>query len=386
MTKIKKYDLDQDITGEEKLLMTDGDTSRTTKNISVEDFSNYLLAGVVPSSFPPVENTYGNLSEMYADQANQTEGFLQYVFTGNSFYQYKGTTAGNLTDYIKLSSTGLEAINEGNGIGWRLIGRDPANYGNIGKDSVDFSVSDNPSTTLGPTLENGLAGGFEVESSGYGISWGYDITSNFGSSFKFFQYNFGRELTSRGFCALNFGLRNENNGHSSGVNYNTVLGRNVISTATNGLQAGRRLTADAICLTVLGSGNATKGNNNNSTSSQQRITGQPIFVVGIGDYEDGSTNDKDLCVGYWDGNFKFPELTNGLIDAAGNDSAVTKGWVEDKNNKTEVYTFATLPAAPVQGQRAAITDASTVSFRAPALGGGADFSPVIYDGSQWIYA
>jgi hypothetical protein len=52
------------------------------------------------------------------------------------------------------TATGLESIDEGNGTGWRLIGRDAANYGNIGNGSVDFSYSDAVSTSNGATGNN----------------------------------------------------------------------------------------------------------------------------------------------------------------------------------------------------------------------------------------
>ncbi len=39
------------------------------------------------------------------------------------------------------SGTGLEAINEGDGVGWRLVGRDPAEYDGLGKNAIDFSYT-----------------------------------------------------------------------------------------------------------------------------------------------------------------------------------------------------------------------------------------------------
>lgn len=42
-----------------------------------------------------------------------------------------------------LVSTGLELLNEGSGTGWRLKGRNPGAYGNIGSNAVDFSTSQN---------------------------------------------------------------------------------------------------------------------------------------------------------------------------------------------------------------------------------------------------
>ncbi|MGK0447034.1 MAG: hypothetical protein ACJA2M_000805 [Polaribacter sp.] len=48
------------------------------------------------------------------------------------------------------------------------------------------------------------------------------------------------------------------------------------------------------------------------------------------------------------------------------------------------YTFATLPAGPI-GLIAHITDASTISYRADAAGGGSAYALVTYDGTKWIY-
>ena len=50
----------------------------------------------------------------------------------------------------------------------------------------------------------------------------------------------------------------------------------------------------------------------------------------------------------------------------------------------QAKTFATLPAG-VTGQVAYITDASTISYRAIAAGGGADYALVTFDGTNWIY-
>ena len=57
-------------------------------------------------------------------------------------------TAGNkalvtkeYVDALSAGGSGLEAINEGGGIGWRLIGRNPTDYATIGQDAIDFSTS-----------------------------------------------------------------------------------------------------------------------------------------------------------------------------------------------------------------------------------------------------
>ena len=50
------------------------------------------------------------------------------------------------------------------------------------------------------------------------------------------------------------------------------------------------------------------------------------------------------------------------------------------------FTFATLPNPVDIGTVVYITDASTVTYRGNAAGGGADVAKVFYDGSNWIYS
>ena len=63
-------------------------------------------------------------------------------------------------------SSGLQVIDEGNGNGWRFIGEDPSNYGDIGLNALDFGISSSASTTKGATAwfamntgRNGTASG-----------------------------------------------------------------------------------------------------------------------------------------------------------------------------------------------------------------------------------
>lgn len=52
---------------------------------------------------------------------------------------------------------------------------------------------------------------------------------------------------------------------------------------------------------------------------------------------------------------------------------------------SQPYTFSTLPVGALQGTICYITDASSVSYRADAVGGGSDFALVVYTGFKWIY-
>lgn len=61
---------------------------------------------------------------------------------------------------------GLETLDEGNGLGWRLVGKDPGSYGNIGWYGVDLSHSTISTNELGATGNYSFAGGLDVKASG----------------------------------------------------------------------------------------------------------------------------------------------------------------------------------------------------------------------------
>ena len=60
----------------------------------------------------------------------------------------------------------LQKVEEDGKIGWRLLGRDPDNYGDIGNEAIDLSSSGSPSATAGSTGDYSFAVGQSVEASG----------------------------------------------------------------------------------------------------------------------------------------------------------------------------------------------------------------------------
>ncbi len=62
----------------------------------------------------------------------------------------------------------LQKITEGGNTGWRLLDRNPDNYGDIGQDAIDFSNSLASSTTAGATGTSSFAEGVGVQASGLG--------------------------------------------------------------------------------------------------------------------------------------------------------------------------------------------------------------------------
>ncbi|NNC44252.1 MAG: hypothetical protein HKN99_00020, partial [Winogradskyella sp.] len=81
------------------------------------------------------------------------------------------------------SATGLEAINEGNGTGWRLVGRDPGNYGNIGENAVDLSTSTFVSTTGALGSFSTAMGGLTTASGSNSTAMGYRTIASGTDSF-----------------------------------------------------------------------------------------------------------------------------------------------------------------------------------------------------------
>ena len=67
------------------------------------------------------------------------------------------------------------------------------------------------------------------------------------------------------------------------------------------------------------------------------------------------------------------------------DGSTGLGNLKAKVVNTEGFTVATLPTGEI-GQRAYVTDATSPTFRGVVVGGGSDFTPVIFDGTNWICA
>jgi hypothetical protein len=97
-----------------------------------------------------------------------------------------------------------------------------------------------------------------------------------------------------------------------------------------------------------------------------------------------------------DGTFEVYDATNGKtpLSIAGNSpngalSITTTGvsigeTLTAPSVVTTPVAFASLPASPVAGQRAAVNNTSVCTFDAAVNGSGALFCPVIYTGSSWV--
>lgn len=393
--------------------------------------------------------------------------------------------------------TGLEALNEGSGIGFRLIGRDASRFGPIGLNAVDFSQSTGASSSRGSTGQYTLSFGQNVENNDqFSLMGGLninDLKSGQGVTYSAANFTYGAYLNIYDNNAVNVFL-----GERSDIGWPSQAGDHyqvncVFNTFHNG--GGNRvrggwgsfisgvalLTGAGASVTMgignkdltqgVGAGNGTPARRFGDGTSQSN---SPRLIVGAGtgvNYIHGTTggalntsvsNRNNALVVWGDGTAtlpmqssiridspNIPELASGtadgttaskLVDSSASflweqninagdvvknttDSTETtvvtvdsnteitlandifvsgenyiiepKGYekrtiitreylYENYSAKTQGYTVATLPSGEV-GDTAYVTDASSVTWRAVATGGGSDTVMVFFDGTNWIY-
>ena len=117
--------------------------------------TSQLLA--VPYAFQAKTVEIDNVDDADADPTNE----IQNLSLSGSDLSISGGNTLTLP-----ASTGLEKITEGGNTGWRLIGQDPANHGDIGSDALDLSVGTSASTKFGATNLGSVAMGVNTEASG----------------------------------------------------------------------------------------------------------------------------------------------------------------------------------------------------------------------------
>ncbi len=182
------------------------------------------------------------------------------------------------------NSTGLEAINEGNGLGWRLKDKNPANYGNIGANSVDLSQSNSSSSTKGATGLNALATGFNTTASGnYSTAMGFNSNAS-----NIYATAIGNEASATADNAI-------------------ALGRLTTASGGSAVALGSQTTASNIGATAMGS--ATVASGRSATATGRFTRAQAFSGVAIGRYNTGNGNSGD-----WVNTDPLFEVGNGSAD------------------------------------------------------------------------
>jgi hypothetical protein len=252
-----------------------------------------------------------------------------------------------------VQPTGFEAITEVNQ-GWRLIGKDPANYGNIGAGAIDGSWSDTVSSVIGAIGESSTSFGYENEVAGYGsFSAGWWNTMTGDDSIAM-----GSDNTLVGFNSMAIGAQNSVNGGAgvNGVSYAIALGRgNFVGYGYSGT-LGLGLTVDSMGCVAVGQHNIPYG-----TDHTFNPTATPAFLVGIGNATPNNntvpTLQKDGFFIMRTGEMRLPQYINtnfdGVptsmlgVDASGNVVKSAPGIAAEVNDLTSAVTWANVPDANI---------------------------------------
>ena len=248
--------------------------------------------------------TYGNDSKWYKSvNSNEVTSVNGY----NGVVDLEISDIPNLQETLNNISV-LQSINEGNGVGYTIANRDPANYGNIGFRAVDLSYSSTTSTTKGAKGADSFAAGQNSTAAGSGsfaldggtangtgsLAIGPGTTASGSYSFAVgFNVDAGKEYT--------FAIGNGS--YASGA-YSSAIGRNNTSHgygevsigyfANQPLSSGRNspILGDPIFTIGNGASGTSRSNAyilfNDGTSSQYGIASYG------GDYTTSMTNDRNL--------------------------------------------------------------------------------------------
>jgi len=195
-------------------------------------------------------NTGGGLVDMGTTEFKTVPYALQADNATTAISALTALTANNVT--------GLETLDEGNGIGWRLVGKDPDNFGNIGENAVDLSNSAFATTSVGATGYASTAlGVFTTASGDYATAMGLstiasgdyatamgrdsDATGNnstaMGSSTiasGFISTAMGRSTIASGFASIAMGA-----GSNASGDYSTAMGRSTFASSYASMAIGR---------------------------------------------------------------------------------------------------------------------------------------------------
>ncbi|OAB78781.1 hypothetical protein [Cochleicola gelatinilyticus] len=225
------------------------------------------------------------------------------------------------------SNTGLSAINEGNGIGWRLKNRNPLFYGSIGHSATDLSTSGTDSDSKGATGNNSFASGNNTIASGTNSHAQNSGTEASGNN-SFAQGAITVASGANSHAEGNNTIASGTNSHAQG-RVSKAIGNNSFASGFNAISSGDTSTSIGVDNIAHSFGEVVTGvyatdyvpNSPFTVNSNDRI-----FNVGNGLDND---NRSDALTILKNGLVTVPSLSNSLIEDAADDVVVTKGYLNN---------------------------------------------------------
>lgn len=286
-----------------------------------------------------------------------------------------GASRNTIYDKIEsLPKPALEAIDEGNGIGWVISERDSANYGNVGLGAVDLSYSNGISTTRGATGTEAFAVGGGTTASGFN-----SFAAGFSSEAS---GDFSVALGSTCIASGDYSFSTGNSADATGT-YAVAFGNNSQASGLSSFSAGGNASGDRTFAVGI--------------TTEAHSYGEAVFGILPTTYTPSSTNsfiatDRLINVGagtaFGTRIDAFTILKNGKVGVGINNlETTTSEALLNVNGATQTkgYTVATLPVGS-QGMRAYVTDANATTFLSTVVGGGFNVVPVFHNGTNWVIA
>jgi len=207
-------------------------------------------------------------------------GLQVYVLDLKRLYILEDIDTNTWRDFtFDLSPEGLEAIDEGNGVGWRLIGRNPDKFGNIGDGAVDFSASTTDSSAYGATGYQSFAIGKEVTAGGAKAF----VSGYRSSAYGFSSVSFGRECYANNDYSFSFGYNN-----SSMDSHSYSFGDHAIAYNLHSIAIGYNVKARGTSSVVVGQYSETA--KSNSFAFGYKVINNAAYSFATGRYNKGYSN------------------------------------------------------------------------------------------------
>lgn len=203
---------------------------------------------VVSGNFNAID--WGEDTHFLNVQINTGSGYVDIGTTQLSAvpYAFHAKTAANIN--------GLEAIDEGNGTGWRLVGRFSENYGAIGLGAIDLSHNSTVST------EKGAIGAYSIA-----MGIGTVASGDFSTALGFGAEALGNTSTAMGYRSVASG------------NFSLATGSFTSALGINAIAMGSGTIASSYLETVIGRYNDPYIPNNAVSWHEE----DRLFVIGNGD-------------------------------------------------------------------------------------------------------
>ena len=348
--------------------------------------------------------TWGNPTSGAGGSTTQVQYNSSGALAGSANMTFDGTTLTLANDALIHTLTvglGLGSVATNTAVGYQAL-----NSNTIGSVSSAVGYQAFYSNTQGNGTAIGYQAAYSQTTGGNNTAIGYRtlysnlvgqantaigdfaLNSNTGST-NSAQGNYALYKNTSGFENVGFGNYSGYNNLTG--NYNVFLG---IYAGYNSLLSNNVFIGDQTAYFQTGSNNTAIGQGSfQGSTTPANNTGTKNVNIGVGSLNASTSGSNNVAVGYQAGSTITSGINNLLLGYQAAPSAITVSneiTIGNSSNTVIRYphsysTVASLPSASTvgRGSRTFVTDGLAPVFQATVAGGGAVFTPVYSDGTNW---